>query len=100
MTSAIVKPCGWTMAAGKNATLLASHDDKPTPTGLRTIVRADVARVMAEIVIQPLHNNLRFDLCSIEGPANTDLVQLLNLARWEWEREELIETITTTMRTS
>lgn len=86
LTTAIVKPCGLTMDAGRNATLIASHDDAPTPTGSITIARADVARVMAQIVLHSPHGNLRFDLCSIAGPPTTDLDALIRSARWEWEQ--------------
>ena len=86
LATAIVKPCGLSNGAGGNSTLLALHDDTPTPTGSRIIARADVARVMAELVIRKSHQNLRFDLCSIEGPATTNLDQLLDSAKWEWEQ--------------
>jgi len=87
MTTAIVKPCGLSMSAGNNATLLALHDDASTPTGSRSIPRADVARVMAELVLRRSDKcNLRFDLCSIEGPATTDLDALIESAKWSWEQ--------------
>jgi uncharacterized protein YbjT (DUF2867 family) len=88
MVTSIVKPCGLssTAAAGENATLLASHDDAPTPTGSRMIPRADVARVMSELVVRKPHQNLRFDLCSIEGPVTTNLGELIDSAKWPWEQ--------------
>ena len=42
---------------------------------------------MAELVVRPARQNLRFDLCSIEGPATTDLGALLDSAKWGWEEE-------------
>jgi hypothetical protein len=61
------------------------HDDAPTPTGSQMIPRADVARVMAHLVMSPPSQNLRFDLCSIEGPATTDLYKLVDSAKWGWQ---------------
>lgn len=89
MTTVVVKPCGLSNKAGKNATLLTLHDDAPTPTGSRSIPRADLARVMTELAIRPTSQNLRFDLCSIEGPATTDIEQLLHSAQWGWEQMEV-----------
>ena len=85
MTTAVVKPCGLVNDAGHNRTLLALHDDAPTPTGSQRVPREGVARVMAELVVRPSRQNLRFDLCSIEGPATENLGELLGSARWEWE---------------
>ena len=84
--TSVVKPCGLVDAAGRNSTLLALHDDARTPTGSRVIPRADVARVMAELVIRQPTENLRFDLCSIEGPATTDLGELIDSAKWSWQQ--------------
>jgi hypothetical protein len=64
---------------------LALHDDAPTPTGSQMIPRADLARVMAHLVMSPPRQNLRFDLCSIEGPATTDLYKLVDSAKWDWQ---------------
>lgn len=86
LATAIVKPCGLTMDVGGNTTLIVAHDDAPTPTGSITIARADVARVMAQLVVRQWRENLRFDLCSMEGPPTTDLDALIHSARWEWEQ--------------
>jgi NAD(P)H-binding len=86
MFTSIVKPCGLSNDAGSNRTLLALHDDAPTPTGSQMIPRADVARVMAHLVMYPPRQNLRFDLCSIDGAATTDLVKLMDSAKWDWQQ--------------
>jgi NAD(P)H-binding len=85
MVSSIVKPCGLSNNEGHNATLVVLHDDAPVPTGSFIIPRADVARVMAELVMRPPAQNLRFDLCSLHGPATTDLQQLVESAKWSWQ---------------
>ena len=94
--TAVVKPCGLLDATGHNATLLALHDDAPTPTGSQGIPRADVARVMVAIVTRNISKrgmNLRFDLCSIQGPATEDIDQLLDSAQWGWEQQlEVLDT--------
>lgn len=61
------------------------HDDAPTPTGSQMIPRADLARTMAHLVVSPPRQNLRFDLCSIEGPATIDLNKLVDSAKWDWQ---------------
>jgi nucleoside-diphosphate-sugar epimerase len=87
MVTSIVKPCGLSSAdAGNNRTLIALHDDDPTPTGSQMIPRDDVARVMAHLVLSPPRQNLRFDLCSIQGPATTDLEKLVDSAKWDWQQ--------------
>ena len=112
MVTAIVKPCGLVDQVAGNRTLLALHDDAPTPTGSQLIPRGDVARVMAHLVrmmmkrmrqspspppmtrslfsspSSSLDMNLRFDLCSIEGPGIQNLDRLVELAKWEWQQEQ------------
>jgi NAD(P)H-binding len=84
--TSIVKPCGLSNDDGNNRTLLALHDDAPTPTGSQMIPRADVARVMAHLVMFPPRQNLRFDLCSIDGPTTVNLNKLVESAKWDWEQ--------------
>lgn len=87
MRTSIVKPCGLSMDEGSNRTLVALHDDAPTSTGSQMVPRADVARVMMFLAIHPPSVNLRFDLCSIEGPGTTDIEGLVSSAYWVWEKD-------------
>lgn len=50
--------------------------------GADMMVNADAARVLLEVVLQPdLALNLRFQLCSREGPPTTDFAELLRSGR-------------------
>lgn len=91
MVTSIVKPCGLGHSAGKNSTLVVLHDDAPTSTGSFVVEREDVARVMAELVIHNPQQNIRFDLCSIEGPATTDLGGLIESAKWNWQQKGAVD---------
>lgn len=91
LVTSIVKPCGLSNQEGRNRTLLPLHDDSPTPTGSQMIPRADVARVMAALVARRPDQNLRFDLCSIEGPATNDLDQLIDSSKWNWQQIDAIK---------
>lgn len=67
--------------------LVVGHDasTRPTPS---TIARADVARVMvAAVENSKASANLRFELCSRDGPATSDddLVKVLADARYPWD---------------
>eukprot|EP00546_Thalassionema_frauenfeldii_P004139 CAMPEP_0178926264 /NCGR_PEP_ID=MMETSP0786-20121207/18426_1 /TAXON_ID=186022 /ORGANISM="Thalassionema frauenfeldii, Strain CCMP 1798" /LENGTH=302 /DNA_ID=CAMNT_0020601347 /DNA_START=58 /DNA_END=966 /DNA_ORIENTATION=+ len=88
----IVKPCGLKEGmAGKNSTLLVGHNGTITETSdYHTVSREDVASVMAEAVLMPYDSsrstNLRFDFCSEPGPATKDLKNLIENARYEWDK--------------
>mmetsp|Transcript_22527 Transcript_22527/g.34199 ORF Transcript_22527/g.34199 Transcript_22527/m.34199 type:complete len:314 (-) Transcript_22527:96-1037(-) len=91
-STVIVKPCGLKEGMiGKNSTLLVGHNGTITDgSGFHTVSRADLADVMAEAVTMPYDSsrstNLRFDLCSKPGPATTDLKNLIESSRWEWDQ--------------
>eukprot|EP00548_Thalassiothrix_antarctica_P016084 CAMPEP_0194178054 /NCGR_PEP_ID=MMETSP0154-20130528/11731_1 /TAXON_ID=1049557 /ORGANISM="Thalassiothrix antarctica, Strain L6-D1" /LENGTH=327 /DNA_ID=CAMNT_0038892871 /DNA_START=166 /DNA_END=1149 /DNA_ORIENTATION=+ len=88
----IVKPCGLPeKMSGKNSTLLVGHNGTITEgSPYHSVSRADVASVMAEALMMPNEcgrsTTLRFDLCSIPGPATTDLKSLIDSARWDWDK--------------
>merc|ERR1719253_560130 len=90
-STVIVKPCGLLDAAGGNATLVVGHHDELFDASPHyTVSRADVAAVMAEAATMAHEvgksDALRFDLCSVPGPATTDLAGLIDDARWGWDR--------------
>jgi len=88
----IVKPCGLPEdMAGKNSTLIVGHNGTIMEgSPYHSVSRADVASVMTEAVTMSnscgKSTDLRFDLCSIPGPATTDLKSLIDSARWEWDK--------------
>jgi len=91
ISTTIVKPCGLPPdMAGKNSTLVVGHLadlNKKYPENY-VLSREDVASVMVEAISYSRHcpQNLRFDLCSIPGPATTDYKALLDDSKWEWQK--------------
>ena len=94
----IIKPCGLIDGPPNGTTLLVGHEDSflnnKTP-----VMRSDVARVAVEAALLR-SRGLRFDLCASpdDGEPTTDLVALLNEARWGWEstavaRDTIIATV-------
>merc|ERR1719424_2460382 len=81
--SVVVKPCGLSGSADK--TLLVGHDDSLLQTSPPLVARENVAAIMAEAVALR-SANLRFDLCSKQGPATTDLGALLAAAALPWQK--------------
>lgn len=48
------------------------------------MTRSDVARVVAEVVVER-SKGLRFDLCARNGPVTNDLVELIEGSKRSWE---------------
>lgn len=87
---AIVKPCGLTNEPAAQNELIVGHDDeiKVSPP---TVSRADVARVMAEALLNPEEAaDMRFDLCSRAGLATTDVSTVLKAARYPWQQQHIV----------
>lgn len=82
--SAVIKPCGLTQGVSGNSTLLVGHQDSIFKSGFHSVSREDVAAVMAQAVLSR-SQDLRFDLCSMPGPATTDLEALLAKSKWSWD---------------
>eukprot|EP00419_Tripos_fusus_P024041 CAMPEP_0172719378 /NCGR_PEP_ID=MMETSP1074-20121228/75471_1 /TAXON_ID=2916 /ORGANISM="Ceratium fusus, Strain PA161109" /LENGTH=275 /DNA_ID=CAMNT_0013544725 /DNA_START=27 /DNA_END=854 /DNA_ORIENTATION=+ len=81
----IIKPCGLSDGNAAQRELHVGHDDQMHETPPQ-IPRADVARVMAEALLQPkLAENLRFDLCSQSGTPTEDVSALFDAARFPWQ---------------
>ncbi len=87
VTAIVVKPGGLVDGPAGNSTLVVGHDDVLLATVSPPIVtRADVAAVMVAAAAE--RSNLRFGLVSKPGPPG-DMRQLLQSARWSWERREV-----------
>lgn len=86
VTAIVVKPGGLVDGPAGNSTLVAGHDDVLLATVSPPIVtRADVAAVMVAAAAE--RSDLRFGLVSKPGPPG-DMHELLQSARWSWERRE------------
>lgn len=83
----IIKPCGLDYGAADNSTLVTGHDDelKLTPP---TITRENVARLIVASLQHPdVAAGLRFDVCSKAGSATTDLLGVLQDAKYPWDKK-------------
>merc|ERR1712032_1464665 len=74
---AIVKPCGLTNGPAAQNELIVGHDDKIKVTP-PTVSRSDVARVMAEALLNP------------EEAATTDVSTVLKAAKYPWQQQILV----------
>jgi len=82
--STVVKPCGLTDGPAGNDTLITGHDDVFLEADHTVVTRSDVARVVAEVVVER-SKGLRFDLCARNGPVTNDLVKLIEGSKRSWE---------------
>jgi uncharacterized protein YbjT (DUF2867 family) len=82
----IVKPSGLVDDTADDRKLLVGRNDELARTGMMTVPRADVARVVIAALAMPaISGNLRFDLSSDpNGPTTTDFAQLFAEARALW----------------
>ena len=87
VTAVVVKPGGLVDGPAGKSTLVVGHDDALlTEVSPPIVTRADVAAVMVAAASE--RSNLRFGLVSKPGPPG-DMRELLQSARWSWDRREL-----------
>lgn len=89
----ILKPCGLGNSAGGQNQLLVGHDDEEGWNSSIPIQRADVARVVANVVRKPADaDGLRFDLCAKPGTPtpDADIPALLKAAHYPWQTTQVV----------
>ena len=92
LTTVVVKPGGLVDGPAGNATLVTGHDDSLLATVNPPIVtRADVAAVMVAAALHVAGGSfpLRFGLVSKPGKPTSDLVALLEEAKWPWQQQQV-----------